>query len=70
MKIKPELVGDFVVLTVTCDGIPEKRISVLAKALHDGTTTLQEQMQLAREDAENRLAIKASVQQMLDEVAK
>ena len=47
---------DFLVLRVSCPGLPDKNISVSVDALVDGKITLDEQMELARQDGEVRLA--------------
>ena len=47
---------EFIVLEVSTDGLPKKRISVHIDAIADGRTTLEEQIELAREDGEVRLA--------------
>jgi len=47
---------EFIVLEVSSEGLPAKRISVHIDAIIDGRTTLEEQMELARKDGELRLA--------------
>lgn len=47
---------EFIVLEVSSEGLPAKRISVHIDAIIDGRTTLEEQMELARKDGEVRLA--------------
>ena len=67
IKVKKELLGDFVVLTVTCEGLPNKTFSVNAEALYDGTTTIEEQVRLATEDARRRLKVREHAQKLLQE---
>ena len=56
MKVEVvERLEEFIVLEVSAEGIPSKRISVHIDAIADGLTTLDEQMELARQDGEIRL---------------
>lgn len=47
--------GCFVILETSSDGLPAKRTSVHIDSIADGRTTLEEQIQLAKEDGEIRL---------------
>ncbi len=51
-----ETTEEFIVLEVSADGLPKKRTSIHIDSIADGRTTLEEQMELAREDGEVRLA--------------
>ena len=51
-----ETTEEFIVLEVSAEGLPKKRTSVHIDSIADGRTTLEEQMDLAREDGEIRLA--------------
>ena len=46
---------EFIVLEVSAEGLPKKRISVHIDSIADGRTTLEEQIELARADGEVRL---------------
>jgi hypothetical protein len=67
IRIDKEIVGDYVVLTVVCDGLPDKKISVLAESLYDNTTTIEEQEQAAIEDANKRLKVRAYAQRLIED---
>ena len=57
MKVEiVERTDEFIVLEVSSDGLPAKRISVHIDAIMNGQTTLEEQIDLARADGELRLA--------------
>ena len=47
---------EFIVLEISSAGLPAKRVSVHIDAIISGATTLEEQMELARQDGELRLA--------------
>jgi hypothetical protein len=47
---------EFIVLEVSAEGLPKKRTSVHIDAIADGRTTLEEQIEIARQDGEIRLA--------------
>ncbi len=66
MKITKELDGDFLVLTVSCPPLPDKKISILAEALYKKETTIQEQIVLATTDAEYRLNVYNTVLGMIE----
>ena len=56
--MKVEVVGkteEFIVLEVSAEGLPKKRISVHIDSIADGRTTLEEQIEKARQDGELRL---------------
>jgi hypothetical protein len=60
MAVKVEVIGKtdcgcFVILETSADGLPKKRTSVHIDSIADGRTTLEEQIELAREDGELRL---------------
>ena len=46
---------EFIVLEVSAEGLPEKRISVHIDSIADGRTTLEEQIEKAKQDGEVRL---------------
>lgn len=57
--VKVEIVDrteEFIVIEVSASGIPSKRISVHIDSIVDGKTTLEEQLELARQDGKKRLA--------------
>lgn len=59
MAVKVEVVDrteEFIVLEASAEGLPAKRTSVHIDAIADGRTTLEEQIELARQDGEIRLA--------------
>ena len=57
MKVEVvERTDEFIVLEVSADGLPAKRTAVHIDSILDGRTTLEEQMDLARQDGETRLA--------------
>jgi len=47
---------EFIILEVSADGMPPKRTSIHIDAIIDGRTTLEEQLDNARQDGELRLA--------------
>ena len=57
MKVEVvERTDEFIVLEVSADGLPAKRTAVHIDSILDGRTTLEKQMDLARQDGETRLA--------------
>ena len=59
---------EFIVLEVSADGLPKKRISIHIDSIADGRTTLEEQIELARADGEIRLARINAMNKTLDEI--
>ena len=59
---------EFIVLEVSAEGLPKKRISVHIDSIADGRTTLEEQIELARADGEIRLARINAMNKTLDEI--
>lgn len=51
-----ERTEEFLVIEVSAPGLPSKRTSVHIDSIIDGRTTIDEQMELARQDGERRLA--------------
>ena len=47
---------EFIILETSSEGMPAKRTSVHIDAIISGLTTLEEQIELARQDGEVRLA--------------
>ena len=57
MKVEVvERTDEFIVLEVSSEGLPAKRTSIHIDSIIDGRTTLSEQIDLARQDGELRLA--------------
>ncbi len=61
-----ETTEEFIVLEVSAEGLPKKRTSVHIDAIADGRTTLEEQMELAREDGEVRLARLKAMKEVIE----
>ena len=59
---------EFIVLEVSAEGLPKKRISIHIDSIADGRTTLEEQIELARADGEIRLARINAMNKTLDEI--
>ena len=47
--------NEYIVLNVECPPLPDKRITVMLKAIASGKTTIEKQIELAEKDAEERL---------------
>ena len=47
---------EFIIIETSSEGLPAKRTSVHIDAIIDGRTTLDEQIEIARQDGEVRLA--------------
>ena len=47
---------EFIIIETSSEGLPAKRTSVHIDSIIDGRTTLDEQMEIARQDGEVRLA--------------
>ena len=47
---------EFIILETSANGLPAKRTSVHIDAIIDGRTTLEEQIEMARQDGNVRLA--------------
>ena len=58
---------DFLILRVSCDPLPDKNISVSVEALVDGRTSLDEQIEIARQDCELRLTRLHAMNSLLGE---
>lgn len=57
MKVEiVERTDEFIVLETSSEGLPAKRTSIHIDSIIDGKTTLEEQIELARQDGEKRLA--------------
>jgi len=58
---------EFIILEASAPGLPSKRISVHIDSIIDGKTTLEDQIELARQDGEIRLARLQAMNALLDE---
>jgi len=58
---------EFIILEVSAEGMPAKRISVHIDSIIDGRTTLEDQIELARSDGEVRLARLQAMNALLGE---
>ena len=68
MKVEVvERTDEFIVLEVSSEGLPAKRTSVHIDAIINGQTTLEEQIALARDDGELRLARLNAMNSLLGE---
>ena len=62
--------GCFVILETSAEGLPAKRTSVHIDSIADGRTTLEEQIEKAREDGELRFTRILAMNEALSRMIK
>ena len=61
-----ERTDEFIILETSSEGLPAKRTSIHIDAIIDGRTTLEEQIEIARQDGELRLTRLNAMNALLD----